>query len=229
MTHAGWIVAVLATVTTLGCGGSLRPAMLIASARAAYPDCDDLRIGERDEGVRQWIVVCGEPRLFGLPSQQTIARDPDDERLSDDSRLAVLEDQSPPIQWRAPRRVDDASVSSLAAWLQPLRVEVTLLGVGTESSYLTVEAPHHESCTTAPALHVADQPRAMDSAPTETRRQARDHFAQRIDLSTLRLIASSVIEISYCGERHALDYETADAFRTWAAERARSSDTVVAE
>jgi hypothetical protein len=217
--RAGGLVAALATFAALGCGGSLRPAILIASARAAYPDCDDLRIADRDEGVRQWIVVCGEARLFGLGRERAVPRD--GRGRTDDEELAILVDQSPPIQWRSARRVEDASAatSSVVAWLEPLRVQVTMLGVGEESSYLTVESPHHESCATRPDLYVRGERLEMESAETETRSEPRDHFAQRIDLSTLRLIASEAFEISYCGERHALDEEVANAFRAWAADR----------
>ena len=65
MRHAGWLL-VSTTVLAAGCGGSLRPAVLLASARAAYPDCDDVVIAEPADGVQQWMVVCGERRLFGL-------------------------------------------------------------------------------------------------------------------------------------------------------------------
>ncbi len=199
MRHAGWLL-VASTILAAGCGGSLRPAILLASARAAYPDCDDVVIAEPADGVQQWMVVCGERRLFGLRPHEDVVRDREGLR-EDETFDAILEDRSGPIEWGDARRVDEPSASSVVARLRPLAVAVTMLGVGAESSYFTVESPRRARCTMRPELHVAGERLAVRTAPTETVIGSRHRFAQRIDLSTLRVIATEAIEISYCGER----------------------------
>jgi hypothetical protein len=223
VTHAGWLSISLATILAAGCGGSLRPAILLASARAQYPDCDDIAIAERADGVQQWMVLCGERRLFGLRSESDLARDRQ-AAGEGDAPDAILRDRSGPIRWGDPRRVDEPSASSVAARLRPLAVEVTMLGIGAESSYFTVVSPHHPSCTARPELLVDGQPLELGSAPTETVIDSRHRFARRVDLATLRVLASEEFEISYCGERHALDDEAAVAFRRWAADRVESNE-----
>ncbi len=220
MRHAGWLL-VSTTVLAAGCGGSLRPAVLLASARAAYPDCHDVVIAEPADGVQQWMVVCGERRLFGLRPHEDVARDR--EAVGEDETFdAILEDRSGPIEWGAARRVDEPSASSVVARLRPLAVAVTMLGIGAETSYFTVESPHHASCTMRPELHVAGEHLALGTAPTETVIGSRRRFAQRIDLSALRVMATEEIAISYCGERHAFEDEAAVAFRRWAIDRVGS-------
>jgi hypothetical protein len=191
---------------------------LLASARAAYPDCDDVVIAEPADGVQQWMVVCGERRLFGLRPHEDVMRDR--EAVGEDETFdAILEDRSGPIEWGDARRVDEPSASSVVARLRPLAVEVTMLGVGAESSYFTVVSPRHARCTMRPELHVAGEHLAVRTAPTETVIGSTHRFAQRIDLSTLRVMATEEFEISYCGERHALNDEAALAFRRWAIDR----------
>jgi hypothetical protein len=213
-------IAVLASVTMPGCGGSLRPATLLASARAAYPDCDDVSIAERDEGVRQWMVICGERRLFGLRDGEDIARERQRLGLSHDEPFeAILQDQSPPLRWSAAQRADDAamSTSSLVARLRPLQVQVMLLRLGPESVYFALESPQPTLCATAPEIWTAGVRRVLASAPTESVIGPRHRFAQRLDLATLRQLASEPTEIAYCGRRYALDDDTAALLQAWAA------------
>ncbi len=216
----------LAGLLAVGCGGSLRPAVLLASAFAAYPDCNEVEIAERADGIRQWMVICGERRLFGLRSERELERERAERGLSDDEPLdEVLEDQSPPIAWGGARRVDDLGApsspptSSVSAWLRPLGVEVTMLGVGEESWYLTVDSPDHAGCAPDPEIFVHGERRALGSAPTASVSGSRIRFARRLDLATLRILASEPFEISHCGRRRRLHAETAEVFRAWAAER----------
>lgn len=215
-------LASLASIVAAGCGGSLPVSTLLASARAAYPDCADVVIAERADGVRQWMVICGERRLFGLRSEGDVAREREQSDGADEERSdAILEDVGPPLLWGAAQRADDASMStsSVVAWLRPLQVRVMLLGLGEQSWYVAVESPYPTRCAATPEIWVRGERRELPSAPTESVIAPRHRFAQRIDLATLRALASEEVELSYCGRRFALDDEAAAVLRAWAGER----------
>ena len=198
----------LAALLVMGCAGSLRSDVLLASAHAAYPDCDEVEIAERAEGVQQWMVICGERRLFGLRPEQDVARA--SSRLPDDApSLVLLDDHSPPIAWSRAQHVEDA----VHAWLQPLRVELTMLGMG-EQAFLIVEAP--QACAADPQVFVGNARHVLGSAPTSSLVGTRTRFVQRLDPATLEALASEPFDLSHCGVRHSLDAPTAEVFRRWA-------------